>query len=96
MVISTSVRSPLTYFVSSIAKGNALATATLWLCNVGVAQFSPMIVARINWGLYPIYAGINFVSIFLIYFFWVESANVPLEEMAALFESGTRKAEIAA
>lgn len=55
-----------------------------------------MIVAKINWGLYPIYAGINFVSIFLIYFFWVESANVPLEEMAALFESGTRKAAIAA
>ncbi|KAH8555748.1 general substrate transporter [Umbelopsis sp. PMI_123] len=73
------------------AKGNALSTATLWLCNVGVAQFSPMIVAKINWGLYPIYAGINLISIFLIYFFWVESAGVPLEEMAALFESKARK-----
>lgn len=50
------------------AKSVAIATGFFWLCNFFVVMISPVLIARIKYGTYILWAGTNFVFIPLIYF----------------------------
>lgn len=67
------------------AKGNALATATLWISCYVVGQVSPVISDAIDWGLYVIYAGICVIAFIFVRYALVETKGVTLEEMSSKF-----------
>lgn len=50
------------------AKSVAIATGFFWLCNFFVVMISPVLIARIKFGTYILWAGTNFAFIPMIYF----------------------------
>ncbi|CAN6640166.1 hexose transporter Hxt13p [Trichomonascus vanleenenianus] len=67
------------------AKGNALATASLWLSVYVVGQVSPVIADAIRWGLYIIYAVICVFAFIFVRYVMIETRGASLEEMSAKF-----------
>lgn len=61
------------------AKGTSLSTATNWLFNYIVGEMTPILQERIKWRLYPMHAMFCLFSGVFCYFFYPESAGVPLE-----------------
>ncbi|OJZ90252.1 hypothetical protein ASPFODRAFT_414257 [Aspergillus luchuensis CBS 106.47] len=67
------------------SKGMALATTSNWIFNFIIGMVSPDAFAGINGYFYLVIAGFCLFSAGLVYFYYVETANSTLEEVAELF-----------
>ncbi|UNI22174.1 hypothetical protein JDV02_008087 [Purpureocillium takamizusanense] len=67
------------------SKGVALATCSNWLFNVVIGMSAPDAFAGIGGYYYLIIAGFCLTSVALTYFYFVETANHTLEEVALAF-----------
>ncbi|RDW61722.1 sugar porter family MFS transporter [Aspergillus mulundensis] len=67
------------------SKGMALATTSNWIFNFIIGMVSPDAFAGIHGYFYIIIAGFCLFSSALVYFYYVETANASLEEIAGLF-----------
>lgn len=54
----------------------------------------PIAMERIGWITYMLNGAFDFFAIFVIYFYWVETRNLSLEEVSGLFEEETADALI--
>lgn len=61
------------------AKGTSLSTATNWFFNYVVGELTPILQESIKWRLYPMFGSFCLFSGVFCYFFYPESAGVPLE-----------------
>ncbi|CAK7197847.1 hypothetical protein SEUCBS139899_000497 [Sporothrix eucalyptigena] len=68
------------------AKSVAIATGFFWLCNFFVVMISPVLIERIKFGTYILWAGTNFAFIPMIYFLIPETMKANLEDIDILFE----------
>lgn len=69
----------------SRAKGMALATCSNWMFNFVIGMSSPSAFAGISGYYYIVIAGFCLISTALVYFFYPETANHTLEEIAVAF-----------
>ncbi|KAH7137726.1 hypothetical protein EDB81DRAFT_901232 [Dactylonectria macrodidyma] len=67
------------------SKGMALATCSNWMFNFVIGMSAPDAFAGIGGYYYVIIAGFCLISVALAYFFYVETANHTLEEIALAF-----------
>ncbi len=67
------------------AKGASLATAANWASNTLVGLATPVLQEAISWRLYPMHGFFCVCSVVVVFFFYVETAGVPLEEMGTIF-----------
>ncbi len=67
------------------SKGMALATTSNWIFNFLIGMVSPRAFAGIGGYFYLVIAGFCLFSSALAYFYYVETANVSLEEIAVAF-----------
>ncbi|KAL2832591.1 putative MFS sugar transporter [Aspergillus cavernicola] len=67
------------------SKGMALATTSNWIFNFIIGMVSPDAFAGINGYFYVVIAGFCLFSAGLVHFYYVETANHTLEEIAELF-----------
>ncbi|KAH6869697.1 putative MFS sugar transporter [Thelonectria olida] len=67
------------------SKGMALATCSNWLFNFAIGMSAPDAFAGIGGYYYVIIAGFCLFSVALVYFYYVETANHTLEEIALAF-----------
>ncbi|KAI0472713.1 general substrate transporter [Xylariaceae sp. FL0804] len=68
-------------------KAVALATSGNWAFNFALAYFVPSAFANISWKTYVIFAVFCAAMFIHVYFFFPETANKPLEEVADIFEN---------
>ena len=66
--------------------GAAVATASNWISNYAVVLVTPVGISNIAWKYYIIYAVLNFVFAPIVWFAYVETANLTLEEVDEVFE----------
>ncbi|PVH71344.1 general substrate transporter [Cadophora sp. DSE1049] len=71
--------------------GAAVATATNWINNYIVVLVTPVGISTIAWRYYLIYAAMNFAFFPIVWYFYVETAKLSLEEIDTLFEHKFRK-----
>ncbi|KAL1301941.1 hypothetical protein AAFC00_002400 [Neodothiora populina] len=69
------------------AKGAALAAAADFLGNFLVVEVTPVGVANLGFGFYFIWAALNFINAAIVWLFYPETANLPLESVDLLFTS---------
>ena len=70
---------------SQRAKGVSLTTASNFMFNFLIAQFSPMLRDRLNFKLFVLFAGFCFGMVIFVYFFIPESRGRSLEELGNAF-----------
>ena len=70
---------------SQRAKGVSLTTASNFMFNFLIAQFSPMLRDRLNFKLFVLFAGSCFGMVIFVYFFIPESRGRSLEELGNAF-----------
>ncbi|KAF2096100.1 general substrate transporter [Rhizodiscina lignyota] len=66
--------------------GSAIAMITNWLFVYVVVLITPTGVQNIGWKFYIIFAVINFSFLPLIWYYYIETANMSLEEIDRMFE----------
>ncbi|KAF7553664.1 hypothetical protein G7Z17_g3448 [Cylindrodendrum hubeiense] len=66
--------------------GTSIATAVNWSFVYVVVTITPIAIENIQWKYYMMYAIFNFCFIPIIYQFYVETANLSLEQVDRLFE----------
>ncbi|KAH7317447.1 hexose carrier protein [Rhexocercosporidium sp. MPI-PUGE-AT-0058] len=71
--------------------GAAVATATNWINNYIVVLVTPVGISTIGWRYYIIYAAMNFAFVPIVWYFYIETAKLSLEEIDTLFEHKFRK-----
>ncbi|EGV63627.1 sugar transporter-like protein [Yamadazyma tenuis] len=64
---------------------SAISTCTNWICNFAVVMFTPIFIAKSNWGCYLFFAAMNFAFVPIIFFFYPETAGRQLEEIDIIF-----------
>lgn len=74
--------------------GASIATATNWICNYAVVLVTPVGIQNIRWGYYVLFAALNLIFVPIVWFFYVETKNVSLEEMDAIFEGKSGRSSI--
>ncbi|KAI2624056.1 high-affinity glucose transporter [Xylaria nigripes] len=67
-------------------KAVALATSGNWAFNFALAYFTPIAFANISWRTYVLFAVFCAAMFVHCFFLFPETANKPLEEVAAIFE----------
>lgn len=67
--------------------GSGVATATNWISNYVVVLVTPIGTANLGWGFYIIFATFNAIFVPVILIFYLETANLSLEEIDTRFES---------
>jgi sugar porter (SP) family MFS transporter len=70
------------------SKGSAISVLSKWMFNFLVVMISPVAMANIGWKTYIIFIVLNFVFIFVIYFFYPETKGLALEQVDKIFEGG--------
>ncbi|KAJ9057588.1 hypothetical protein DSO57_1021133 [Entomophthora muscae] len=70
------------------SKATSLTTASNWAFNYVVSLFTPILMDKITWGLYLIFACFCVTMTLAIYFFYPETRGYSLEEIDALFNQG--------
>ena len=63
------------------AKGQSLGSFTHWAMNAAIAWTFPVIAASSKAAPFVVFAGMMTLQFFVVYFFYPETRNVPLEEM---------------
>ncbi|KAI7855212.1 general substrate transporter [Circinella umbellata] len=66
-------------------QANALSTCSNWLSNYVIVMITPPAIANIGYGIYVIFAILNFLFIPIIYFYFPETKGRSLEEMDVVF-----------
>lgn len=69
-------------------RANALSTCANWLMNFTIVMITPILIDKINWGTYLIFAVANACFIPIIYFFYPETKQRSLEEIDLIFAKG--------
>jgi hypothetical protein len=59
---------------------------TNWLCVYIVVSITPVGIDTIGWKFYVIFAVLNLAWIPIVYFFYVETSGLSLEEIDRVFE----------
>src|ERR1700750_1120711 len=67
------------------ATGLACGFAMLNAIIIMLVQVTPIAIAAISWRYFMIFIFLDFTFVVVVYFFFPETANIPLEEVAALF-----------
>lgn len=70
------------------SKGVALSILSKWMFNFLVVMITPVAIANIGWRTYILWAVLNFVFIFIVYFFYPETKGLTLEETDKIFVGG--------
>ncbi|KAJ5587125.1 uncharacterized protein N7459_002890 [Penicillium hispanicum] len=70
------------------SKGSAISVLSKWMFNFLVVMISPVAMANIGWRTYIIFIVLNFVFIFVLWFFYPETKGLALEQVDKIFESG--------
>ncbi|TKA58250.1 hypothetical protein B0A49_11727 [Cryomyces minteri] len=66
--------------------GASIAMMTQWLFVYVIVLIAPIGIANIGWRFYIIFAVLNFAWLPLIWYFYIETAGLSLEEIDKLFE----------
>lgn len=64
----------------------SLSTASNWAFNWLVGEMTPILQELITWRLYLIHSTSCFISFFVVYLFYPETAGVSLEDMDSIFD----------
>jgi hypothetical protein len=67
------------------ATGVAVGFATLNAIIIMLVQVTPIAIAAISWRYFLIFVFTDLIFVIVFYFQFPETANIPLEEVAALF-----------
>ena len=67
------------------ATGLACGFAMLNAIIIMLVQVTPIAIAAISWRYFLIFIFLHFIFVIVVYLTFPETANVPLEEVAALF-----------
>jgi hypothetical protein len=67
-------------------RGASIAMITNWLCVYIVVSITPVGIDTIGWKFYVIFAVLNLAWIPIVYFFYVETSGLSLEEIDRVFE----------
>ncbi|GAB7328390.1 hypothetical protein MBLNU13_g00369t2 [Cladosporium sp. NU13] len=67
-------------------RGASIAMVTNWLCVYIVVSITPVGIDTIGWRFYIIFAVLNLAWLPIIWFFYVETAGLSLEEIDRVFE----------
>lgn len=78
------------------AKGNAMGISAVWLWNFVVVMVTPVLINRVQWGTYLIFAVLNFVYVPILYSFYPELTNMTLEEVDDVFTADVSPVKAAA
>ena len=70
--------------------------SAIWLWNFFVVMITPVIINRIQWKSYLIFALLNYLFVPTLYFFFPELANLTLEEVDEVFTAGINPVKAAA
>jgi sugar porter (SP) family MFS transporter len=68
------------------SKVASLSTASNWAFNWLVGEMTPILQELITWRLYLIHSTSCFISFFVVYLFYPETAGVSLEDMDSIFD----------
>ncbi|KAF9872891.1 hypothetical protein CkaCkLH20_09754 [Colletotrichum karsti] len=66
----------------------AIGISSNWLWNFTVAMITPVIITRLQWKAYLIFAATNAVFVPIVYFLYPETSNLRLEEVDLIFKTG--------
>ncbi|THW40777.1 hexose carrier protein [Aureobasidium pullulans] len=66
--------------------GNSIAMVTNWLFVYVVVLITPSAIANIAWRFYIIFAVLNFAWFPIVYFFYIETKGLSLEEVDLMFK----------
>lgn len=66
-------------------RGGALAVVSQWLFTFLVVEITPPLITNIGYKSYIIFAVVNFVTIPVVWFFFPETSQLPLEAIDLLF-----------
>lgn len=69
-------------------RGAAIGVSSNWLWNFTVVMITPVIIHRIGWKAYLIFAATNLLFVPAVYFLYPETANIRLEDIDRLFIDG--------
>ncbi|KAG7897450.1 hypothetical protein KL907_005420 [Ogataea polymorpha] len=69
------------------AKGNAIGTASNWVCNFVIAMITPIVIDKIAWKTYIIFTLTSGVAAIMFYFFCPETSNRSLGDIENNFLS---------
>ncbi|GAO51508.1 general substrate transporter [Saitoella complicata NRRL Y-17804] len=67
------------------ARGSALATGCNWICNFLIVEITPILISRIQWKTYILFACLNALWAPLLWLYYPDTARKSLEEIDALF-----------
>ena len=67
------------------SKGYSLAMSVLALSNVVYTQAAPTAFATISWKFYILFIVLTFIGGIVVWFYYPDTRDLPLEELAALF-----------
>ncbi|TIC46325.1 putative MFS monosaccharide transporter [Wallemia mellicola] len=67
---------------------NAISTMSNWSWNFAVVQWTPPMLAAINWGTFLFFGIINLCFVPIVYLFYPETAGRSLEEIDVIFALG--------
>lgn len=70
-------------------RGSALSVVWQWLITFLVVEITPVGIANIGWKLYVVFCILNWASIFVVWFYYPETAGKTLESIDFLFASQT-------
>jgi len=76
------------------AKGAALAAAADFAGNFLVVEVTPLGIDNIGFGFYFIWAALNLINAIIVFLFYPETANLPLESVDLLFTDRVAAEEI--
>jgi len=76
------------------AKGAAMAAAADFAGNFLVVEVSPVGVESIGFAFYLIWAALNLINAIVVWLFYPETANMPLESIDLLFTDRVSAAEV--
>ena len=66
-------------------RGSSISTASNWICNYAVVQFTPPAISNIGYKTYIIFAITNALWVPIIYLFFPETKGLELEAVDAIF-----------
>ncbi|KAH0287093.1 putative hexose carrier protein [Aureobasidium namibiae CBS 147.97] len=66
-------------------RGAALSVVFQWLATFLIVEIVPIMISNIGYKSYIVFAAINVATIPIVYFFFVETAGLPLEAVDILF-----------
>ncbi|KAF2715319.1 general substrate transporter [Pleomassaria siparia CBS 279.74] len=74
--------------IKTRAKSNAVSTCSNWLFNFTVVMLTPVMLDKIGWGTYLVFAVVNACFFPIIYIFYPETKRRSLEEIDLIFAKG--------